>query len=328
MRNKIKRLNVVCTIKMLELIIDQPNRFTDKVFHNNLEEIILNRSSIIFIGDKNALEKDNPKYKKLWKNQGGTEIIEFYPNFRNELFEFSDAILLIDESADKCKMYREKYGVACFGYEDINDARYLFAHEKIAIGEKAQSASIKAFADFSRFKHHFKNIWIIDNYFPFKEINNLKDIDFFKLLKEMTYENQNITVHICVAQVELDKKIEKIDIKILENRFKEIFGNNCSVKIFKSPANHDRNILTDYLWINSGDSFEKYKLKNGEVLRTGNFTTLSVTGVANKSISFDDSDSPSNDFCWAIEGYKHIHENIYKKNKENVMLGSYVVIDK
>jgi len=328
-------IGVIASLKMIQFIINGSNSssFNDITFYDNLRKMILERAYFqVLVNDENDLmnkifdDKEmqgnvNPIFHDIFIRQNKVDVSNIKQRVEEEDYKsYTDSIYLLNISSEECAKIRNKYNVACYGPDDIDEARFLFAHELITIGEKESAASMKNISNFSRYQHNFNELIIIDNYFELpvkkKKEEKYKMGHISKVIKEINISNKD-NEKIIKIYTKFEEQIDRIDIEKIKDTFENILKVPCKIELFnleeeRFNRNHDRNILTDYVWINSGTSFHSYNIdKNTKRLTSGTFTTMFITGKGCKTISFDHcEEGPSNDFCWAIEGYSYILDNI------------------
>jgi len=328
-------IDIFCTKDSLEFIFDEycrlrfPEQISDNKKKNNriiegFYDVIMSKANLvtnISLDELEELSSRNPFFKYLVKRSqsGGSRIcVEgFHETVLNNQFnDFPRAVFLLDISEHECKELEDKFGLLFLCKNNLFEkSTFLFASEIIPIGDKAkQESTLSNWQEFAKFKHPFNSLIIIDNYL-LKEDNDISNL--ILLLKSLlpnqisdnktdfhltliTYEDIPKTLQINESnRRELEEKINNQ--LLLPYRIKaSIIKHNVIDK------NHDRNILTNYLWFHSGHSFDYFKqakskhTQESSKVETKRTTTLFVNGIAHNSLSFNSSQS------WSVDGYDQV----------------------
>lgn len=330
-------IDIFCTKDSLEFIFDEYCRLRspERVLEDNDEssqtvegfyDVIMSKANLvtnISIDELIELSNSNPFFKYLVKRSqsGGSRICDqgFHETILNDQFnDFPRAVFLLDISEQECQELEEKFGLLFLCKNNLlRKSRFLFASEVIPIGDKSKKeVTLNSWNEFAKFKHPFNSLIIIDNYF-WKDESDLstlmplldsllpdrlsdKKTDFNLTL--ITYEAEIKTVQFNEARrKELQEKIN--------DQLSRPFRIKMSIiKHNVIDKNHDRNILTNYVWFHSGHSFDYFReienkysrgLSKPETKRT---TTLFVNGIAHNSISFNSSKN------WVVDSYEQVLE--------------------
>ena len=218
----------------------------------------------------------------------------------------------------------------------IEKSRFLFASESIPIGDEANKTNtLKSWDEFKRFRHPFNSLIIIDNYY----LDNEKDITKIVLLLkallpgEISDGNTELDLTLVIYDNEI-KTEESFEVKRKE--FETKINSRLSlpykiktliIRLSSKLQNHDRNILTNYLWFHSGHSIDYFKVasnvnyQNNTQSNVKETTSLFINGIASSSVGF------SSGHNWNMYGYEQIlskaknwYQERYKKTNFNRLL--------
>lgn len=265
----------------------------------------------------------DPMFKQLWKSHvgGGSRIqinegiiADFDHNKR--YCESISPLFLIENEKEKRVEPEQEFGRLFISKDELySKGKLIFNEYKFIVKKDNKSnSSLKSWDDLKSVKTPLTDILIIDNYI-------LKDIelDFYNitgLLKGLiNIDSINHSVSLTIItedtttpQDKFKPKIEKWLVK-LEEKLKETiplvqFNVSASILTLKGQ-NHDRAILTNYAWINSGNSFSYFNEKGKPKM----ITTLQVIPIHSSSATGENTASAFD--CWLTikEHAKKLIEN-------------------
>jgi hypothetical protein len=220
-------------------------------------------------------------------------------------------IFFLDEPEAECKKLENSYGLIFISKENMSKAKFLFDYSLVPL--RKNRFEPKPWKFLNKFKHPFNSMVIADNYlFPNPKIrDNVKNQgpDFIidtelnssidnvvELLKNiMPVELNKTTFHLSLVIVDKLKEDEernrnsnkkannyRIDIhaiqKYLSERLKKVFDYPVELTVLRtvSSIQHDRNILTNYIWINSGYGFNIYR-QDGKIRQNTHLSFFPLT---------------------------------------------------
>ena len=268
-----EKFTVYCQIDFLKEYYNNRPKIEDDFFSdkNNywfeLGKLIHKHSNLIIDIDKNDLLKiarENKLIMRLIKerNQGGSELIpipkefEYMNEDENYFQNRTSELYMLNKTEKECTKLENQYGNIFISKDNIQKSKFLFESEIIPL--KKNKKGLKDWSFIKKFKHPFNSIIIADNYIFDK--NNTKRIDknLIQILKNILpkrLNKQSIALTIFA-------KNETFNIDFIYNYLKEKFKNEFPNFNFKFTIIgvdkydlHDRNILTNYMWINSGYGF-------------------------------------------------------------------------
>lgn len=328
-------IDIFCTKDSLEFIFNEYCRLRspERILEDNdgssqtfegLYDVIVSKANLVIdisLEELIELSKSNLFFKHLVKRsqRGGSKICDqgFHETILNNQFnDFPRAVFLLDISEKECKELEEKFGLLFLCKNNLlRKSKFLFASEVIPIGDKSKKEiTISTWAEFEKFKHPFNSLIIIDNYF-WKDESDLSSLmPLLKSLLPDQLSDQKTDFHLTLITYDAEIKTEQFNEarrKELQEKINDQLNRPFRIKtsIIKHNVldkNHDRNILTNYVWFHSGHSFDYFKeienkyskgLSKTETKRT---TTLFINGIAHNSISFNSSKS------WVVDGYDQV----------------------
>lgn len=328
-------IDIFCTKDSLEFIFDEYRRLRspERILEDNdgssqtvegFYDVILSKANLvtnISIDELIELSKSNPFFKYLVKRSqtGGSRICDqgFHETVLNNQFnDFPRALFLLDISEKECKELEDRFGLLFLCKNNlIEKSRFLFASEVIPVGDMAKKeTTLNNWQEFAKFKHPFNSLIIIDNYFWKDESEISSLVPLLKSILPDQLSDQKTDFHLTLITYDAEIKTEQ-SIEARRKEFQEKINNllyrpfRIKTSIIKHNVidkNHDRNILTNYVWFHSGHSFDYFKeienknypgLPKTETKRT---TTLFINGIAHNSISFNSSKS------WVVDGYDQV----------------------
>ncbi|MDR1556547.1 MAG: hypothetical protein LBS88_05890 [Tannerellaceae bacterium] len=168
--------------------------------------------------------------------------------------------LFFIENTEKCRKLAEEYGMIFVSNEIRNDfAECIFGYETDYVSISKKENKLRSWDFISRYKHPCNALIISDNYIlsDNKKMKNnlLKLID--KLLPGKL--ERDFQLIILTGNARENLHIESC-YSFLSEQINRLRDYHIELKIVaKSIDNHDRNILTNYLWISSGYGFSIFK---------------------------------------------------------------------
>jgi hypothetical protein len=213
------------------------------------------------------LMRTNKFFTTLLKQFQSNEIdLCFYPleemDARGEDFfnEIDPHALFFIDSTEKCRKLANDYGMIFISNEIRNDfAECIFGYETDYVNISKKENKLRSWDFISRYKHPCNSLILSDNYIlaDNKKMKNnlLKLID--NLLPEKLERDFQLIILTGNPKGSLD--IER-RYHFLSEHIHTLRDYRIDLKIIaKSVDNHDRNILTNYLWISSGFGFSIFK---------------------------------------------------------------------
>ncbi|MDR1919959.1 MAG: hypothetical protein LBQ65_09990 [Tannerellaceae bacterium] len=236
----------------------------------NYVRLFLHNACIFMDAGKEAfyeLSKTNKFFTTLLKHFISNQIdLRFY-HFEEmeagaEAFfnEVNPHALFFMGSTERCKELAEDYGMIFVSNELRDDfAECIFGYEIDYVSINKKESSLRNWDFIARYRHPCNSLIIADNYIlaDNKKMKNnlLKLID--KLLPEKLERSFQLTI---ITGSGRDHLSIEGRYKFLAEQVHKLRDYRIELKIVaKSTDNHDRNILTNYLWINSGFGFTIFK---------------------------------------------------------------------
>lgn len=237
--------------------------------------------------------EDSPRLKNILKNAKNLKDYESalsnIDNLKTTVQNDPHAIFLIDEIAeshlDTWGNLQNRFGVICFKHSHWKDkAEFLLNWALFSVGKNLVGSKLPSWKTLEKFRHPCNAMVIAENYILDKkeEIDdNLLPLMDSLLPKEKLDIPFQITFIVQwdgnespqVNKTNLDKIFNylKPQIESLRTDF------NFELQVFcvNKELNHDRNIITNYLWLHSGHSFSYFKNENNTI-RTIKDTNLMV----------------------------------------------------
>lgn len=185
-------------------------------------------------------------------------IIDFYSE--NKMFvEFTSLLCLTDK---KCDELSTKYGRLFISRSNMKNIGKILFQESIFIISKTSNKTLKSWKELSFGSIPSTDIVLIDNFILNKE--GLENI--IELIKGIITKNQqSVTIKISIITALFNETLPQIKeignswhfnfTRNLNEHFKG-FVFNVSLAIFSNKSlNHDRTLLTNYVWIDSDYGF-------------------------------------------------------------------------
>lgn len=294
--------------KIIYLIIDHSNLqidYNEEVFHDVAKE---NKFLINLI--------------KLWAR--GNRELNFSPNDFKDMVEkenyFEDKvtdIFLLDTDNEFTDKIRNDYGIAAANINTIKDISFLFNNFFYFINSKSK---IKSWDFIKNNKHQFNSIVIADNYI----LKKLYNENLYKLLDNLLPEHLKQVLDLTliiekdtVDSKSLEKKHEEVKNEI--NKLRNYDINLTILRVSKDKL-HDRNIITNYIWINSGYGFTLFKDKI--TLKPTNIFVFPIINSKEQGIN-----NPKNSYDSLISQYKELNKDASNTEKETDANGNIIKIE-
>lgn len=192
--------------------------------------------------------------------------------------EIDPHALFFLDSAERCRKLSEAHGMIFVSNELRDDlAECIFGYEADFVSVGKRENKLRDWDFISRYKHPCNSLIISDNYIlaDSRRIRNnlLELVD--KLLPEKLERDFQLVILTGNAG-------ERIDV---ENRYRYLVEQVGKLReypielkiVARSVDNHDRNILTNYLWISSGYGFSIFKGR-----QPGANTHISIHPIASR----------------------------------------------
>lgn len=215
--------------------------------------------------------KDNPLFEMLLESSIPTLAPDFQEEMRKESFyETSQTALFFNEEDDN-EQLQEDFGCIFINSATIHKAHFLFNWHLIPFMKPRPTYDNWSFM--AQLRHPCNALIVTDNYLFAKEpivINKLQlDENLLPILYNLMPRRLKIDFHLTIIGSPIDRngknqlyiknflnEIHEYVVKRLAERFKY----RVILSIIIAPF-HDRNILTNYAWLNSGNSFTYFDNK-------------------------------------------------------------------
>ncbi len=229
---------------------------------------------------------------------------------------------MLNKTEDECIDLENKYGLIFISKENIKKAQFLFNFSVIPIEKGKQNLTNWNFAN--QFKHPFNAMVIADNY---AFADDFDRTDKRKLIKENIIELlRNILPKKLEKQIfHLTIIVEKDAIRNIENQHKfltfqlsKLFDYKIELTILKvSKRNlHDRNIITNYTWINSGFGFSLFR--NKRVRKDTHLSFYPVTYLQKKFLGYNEQIKTDEKLSSISEIYNFLQKQFSQLNNQAV----------
>jgi hypothetical protein len=273
----------------------------------------------------------NPNFKKLWKN--GRIAFVSYPETFVQMMSDEDyfngktnEVYFINESKKFCEVIEDKHGLVC-ACPDNMDERLpgFFVFE---IRSLSRGGNIKNWDFLKQFRYPANSAIIADNYIlPKKELidNNILKIlqNIMPPLLDEAFDLTIFTRHV--------KDLE-YGYNYLREHLTKMFPYNINLSIglvdVGSLGIHDRDILTNYCWYNSGAGFTLFDQtdRGVKILNNTKVFIYPVTHVGNyiksQDVKDEDGTPVQAGYFAALEIFKKIwHELPEKKGIYKTFIG-------
>ncbi len=288
-----KKNTVYCRIEFIEdviKVVSEQNVFfeSDKTIYREILSFLGSDCSIFHDLDDNSFyekAKTNKILRILLKNEQGakTELVsspeEFDSMVQNETY-FEDKvseIFFLGKNDKFNETLSNDYGLVSANINSVDNLNFLFDFSLFSCSKKGK---IENWDFIKTQKHPFNAMVIADNYILSKK--HLISDNLFILLDNLLPKALNKRKFDLTIIVEKDEKATfGSGLDIIYNEIldfcKSIRDYEINLSIIKtSKINlHDRNIITNYLWINSGYGFNLFK--NERVIKETHLSAFPIT---------------------------------------------------
>ncbi|ANQ51251.2 hypothetical protein KMW28_16890 [Flammeovirga yaeyamensis] len=211
------------------------------------------------------MSKTNPYIKKMLKNasSGGSSL-----RCEKEAFDHLDKVseqsmpqtlFFLDKSNKECEEIENQYGLITLNPTRVRyKAGFMFNWSLYNVTK--DRGAVKRFEKWSqleRFRHPHNSMIVIDNYL-LKDLGEMEE-NLIPMLDALLPEKLDArTYQLTLVGVDLRDKPASMKKYIeweLKNKLKRSYEIEVCVVKTESNKNHDRNIITNYLWLHSGHSF-------------------------------------------------------------------------
>ncbi|MFN3488465.1 MAG: hypothetical protein ACK4YV_05000 [Emticicia sp.] len=172
----------------------------------------------------------------------------------------------------------DNFGCIAINSQNLEKASFLFCLFLFPISKKQGNPSNWNFV--TDFKHPFNAMVLTDNYL-FDYNNQEMNENLVAFLKKILPDKLSIPFHLTIIGKDTKKNIDISQKKIeIEKALQLSFNYEINVTIIPE-AIHDRNIFTNFLWINSGIGLSIFKVesRNLKLKNTSNFTFLPISYI-------------------------------------------------
>ncbi len=270
-----------------------------KLIHQHSDIIIdIEDDELIDISTNPKNENYNPNFKKFFKTgrnhfMGMPEQFE-YMNIDEENYfkniNNPQALFLLSKSEQECKELENKYGMLFISKNNLQSKlSFLFNIDIVPI---TKDKSIADWDFLEKYRHPFNSMLIADNYLLKENVEN----NLLQLLKHLLPNTLSVTeFHLTILtshKATSSFNIEKRYKTILEY-LNKTFSYKFKLTIVITDKIHDRNIITNYMWINSGYGFSLFK--NNKVKNETNLFVITIFNIQKryKGIEYKNTHIPN-----------------------------------
>jgi hypothetical protein len=280
----------------MEIYIDRVfmERFAEQTAHPLHDELRLflkkpqTGQKILNFESQEAFEKaalENPLLEMLLESS----VPLLNPNFQQEMqeeafYDKGDSKLFFNED-DQNDQWEADFGCIFINSQQLQKGYFLFNWHLIPFTKS--SPRFNSWSFMAQFRHPCNALVITDNYLFAKEDlgQNKRQIDenLLALLVELLPTSLKISFHLTIIGSPIDRQGKyqnylKCNLEALHNyiinRLQQRFRYTIHLNILIAPF-HDRNILTNYAWLSSGNSFTYFE--NRRLHSNTNLTFQPVT---------------------------------------------------
>ncbi len=237
-------------------------------------KLIYKNAKTIFLSNDegaNIAFETSPYYKTLTKNLV-VEPNQIFDNFDTDFYKnlYQHSFFFLNENAEKCTKNEEKYGIFCFSKQNWEETilRITERFDPILIWSKGNISNY----EFMKNYLHPCNAMLISDEYLCKDKNPEGNI--YQILDCLLPQKLEINFHLTIFTgdiAQFDAITEKL--KTLRTNYTINF---TIIQVTKSNPIHDRNLITNYFWINSGHGFHLFN--RGKVITDRN-TQLSFYSI-------------------------------------------------
>ncbi len=248
----------------------------------NIQELQKEGTSCYHYHLKNLLKKEtqNPTFdnESLKDKTTFKQVVEKYPH----------AIFIIDETTESklgtYKTLQNSFGVICFKHSIWKDkVEFLLNWALFSVVAKQDNGKFNSWKTLESFRHPCNSIVIAENYI----LNDKVENNLLPLLNSLLpIEKLEIPFQITfIVKWDSEEKEEKNQTNLqaifndLEPKIKTLrpdFDFELQIFCVNKELNHDRNIITNYLWLHSGHSFSYFEKQESGKIKTNKNTNLMV----------------------------------------------------
>jgi hypothetical protein len=267
--------------------------------------------------------KNNEIFKFLDKRNGGANIELFFSQFdkftKNEEDFFKEVnphTIFFLTDPHKCEQLEEDYGMMFISHETkATKAKFLFSEESEEMRgiKNIEKGAFDTWDFISKWKHPCNTVTIVDNYLfagRYQQIQNRLQDNLLPLLSKLLPEKLNkkdFNLTIIVNSEKANREISEAENREIINTHKRLireklkrYTYNIKLNIITECFdNHDRNLLTNYLWISSGYGFSIFE--NRKCIANTQFTIRPILKL---------------DVCEAVKFLEEQYKRIKNKKKD------------
>lgn len=227
-----------------QVVINLNDDELDRVINNRNEDY--NPILIDFILDeKSTLINDALAFEQMETDE----------NFFQKL-NFPQALFFLSSSPEICHQLCEDYGYIFISKDEIDEKiPFLFNFD---IQNLVRNQQPKSWAFLQKYRHPFNAMVIADNYI----LNRRYEENLFAILKNLMPQTLNNQVFHLTIIVNDEATVSNEERQSINEFLEEEFNYAINLTILKSSRLHDRNILTNYIWISSPYGFELFHNQN------------------------------------------------------------------
>lgn len=289
---------IYCEISFLKELYDYLGSHfaSDEIYESRylIFKNLINRQCEIWLDVKpeNIVElgHSNPYFKILWKNstQGGARLNDYSNIFPYLLKELKDSGF----KPNSLYLHNQNSTISNKALLELNllnsnnnnlkiMSKDIFISESLTVSSEAKMNTFEGWSFLDKIDLPVTDIIIADNYIlkEFDEINfNLLNILNHIIKPSLCSKDLNIMITVKKDSLSQDALVKRI--QLLNSSVSKIVVNRkCNIGIYevRKETLHDRNIITNYLWINSGHSFDYLNKRNK--LKSNKNTNLEISCV-------------------------------------------------
>jgi hypothetical protein len=282
MKNKIR---VYCDFSCLQEIYEQCHKpiadfkQEDKpLVWANLYSLLYEQSELfVNLTDSKFQDlKENPFFNKLFKDNKLYNFAEDFDKIDKKEDDFllnihPQTLFFLDKTPDECKILEEDFGMLFIAKTElVQKAAWLFQWAICNIEKNGKIYTNWNFLE--EFKHPCNSLVLADNYVLNKENSHNEEnlLEVIKALLPKKLNKQVFHLTIIADSKDIDSTLLEKHYKFLNEKLadRSIFGYKIELTILLTKAVsydtrhvHDRNIITNYVWFNSGFGFTIFKNK-------------------------------------------------------------------
>lgn len=288
--------------KQSMVVIDLNDEMLDKVIENKSEDYnpiltsLLKDEKFDFFNDSSAFEQ-----------------------IEHNSFNFPHALYFLSKTPSECKNLCENHGFIFISKDEIDEKiQFLFNFDIQNIVHNQQP---NGWHFLERYGHSFNSMIIADNYI----LNRRYDENLFALMRNLmpqTLNNQDFHLTIIVKD---DSTVSENQRQRINDFLESEFNYTINLTILKSSRLHDRNILTNYIWISSAYGFELFN--NGNVLenRQTQVTMFPMTYLKPDFKSFFDINNQSDLKNTILETFDYLVNQSREINNNTINIPPHTI---